>query len=242
MWSSFKKVLLIPSSLNIQDGQFWTLNNRRLAVFSELERKGRCKVVRVRVRHPSQAVTEWLQHNTTTNSGQFIKVRVTADEAEKCPSQELELFEHLLTGEEAENNRKPENWSREKYERERAEREEEERAARNPMISVPDGWGEKRGALPVVQASSSSSTPAGQEVMFDPNDLDFDLDDLLLEAEDGAGNGNNNSATDSGRGSSSNVSEVCSQNGGRTYTGSLCFCGFLFGGEIQVLIVFLFNL
>lgn len=115
-----------------------------MAVFSELERQGKCKVVRVRVRPPTEAVTEWLQRNTTTNSGQALKIRILAEEAENCPANELELFEDLLTGEEPENNRKPANWSRADYEREKVERKEREREMRNPQISVPDGWGEKR--------------------------------------------------------------------------------------------------
>jgi len=204
-----------------KDGQYWTLNNRRLAVFSQLERKGKCKVVRVRVRPPTEAVTEWLLRNTTTNSGKAVKIRLMADEAEKCPAQELELFEDLLTGVEPENNRKPANWSRDQYEREKIEKEESERAMRNPQISVPDGWGAKRLALPVVGEASTSSAPlaGSDEVMFEEKDLSFEIEDLLLDGD----NANSSSARDSGRGSSSNVSEACSQNGNRTYAADEVF-------------------
>ena len=106
------------------------MNNRRLAVFSELEKRGKCKVIRVRVRPTNDTINQLLQRHTTTNAGQFLKIRVLADEAANCPVEELELFEDLLNAKEPENNRKPENWSREKYEREKAERLERERAAR----------------------------------------------------------------------------------------------------------------
>ena len=72
-------------------------------------------------------------------------------------------------------------------------------------------------ALPVVGEASTSSAPlaGSDEVMFEEKDLSFEIEDLLLDGD----NANSSSARDSGRGSSSNVSEACSQNGNRTYAG-----------------------
>ena len=77
-------------------------------------------------------------------------------------------------------------------------------------------------------ASSSTAVaclPASDEVMFDQRDFDFDLADLLVDAD----TANSSSAGDSGRGSSSNVSEACSQNGTKTYTGKFLPFGLLGG-------------
>ena len=181
-------------------------------------------MIRVRLRPPTDAVTEMVQRNTTLNSGESVQIRVVAEEAEKCAPDDLELFEDLLEAETPANTRKPENWSREQYEREKIERMERERAARNPKIGLPDGWGERRKLLPAVDgASTSASTSASAlaaasgagdsngAVMFDPRDLDFDLDDLLLDGADAATP--ISSSGDSGRGSASNISDVVSQNG-----------------------------
>ena len=72
-------------------------------------------------------------------------------------------------------------------------------AARNPKIGLPDGWGERQKLLPAAEAAAVDAASAvGDAEMFDPRDLDFDLDDLLLDGENAVRSGR-----DSGRSSTS---------------------------------------
>jgi len=183
-----------------KDGSYWSLNNRRLFVFKQLESKRLCKVIRVKVKQDSDAITEWLQRNTTRDAGQSLSIRLTKEEAEMYPTEALEIFETLQEAKEMEDNRKPHGWSREKWEQERRDKEAREHALRNPVASVPSGWGAQGCSLPTVAIDEVGMAP---DEMFDQADLEFDLDDFDGATDDEL------LSSDSGRlsGSLSNLSD-----------------------------------